>query len=540
MKTTLYPSALLAAMLLLATTACQEQRLPGDDDQACVTFSATMAADDTWYSRATETNWEANDAIGVFMTASGAGLTTGTVSEGSMNRQYVTPSADGIFRPASGQNIHYPTDGSTVDFYTYYPYRADLSGLTYPVDVSDQSHLAAIDLMVANNVKTAKRGNANALRFERQLSSLALHISASTGVTSLTGLQVTLKGMPVRADYDLAQGTLNIDATSKADITLPVAVSGTTAEVQAILLPAESWTGVSLAISLNGKNYSVAMDQAQALAKGKRLSFQVTLKKGGGSSIDPTPDPEPEPTPQPANTWFETPIVTTGEDLVYITHFMPNDSKVRNYAMLYDKKNKLAYWVAYPMHNYYLGSSGRTDDWGWDPEIDQQWQPELFRGFSTYNTDRGHQIPSADRTRDAAVNRTTFYFTNMTAQTGQGLNQSIWASLEGQVRDWTSQCDTLYVVTGAMITTASDPNIGYVQDNSGALVARPKYYYKALCKKRGNNYYTIGFRFNNEQYSGTDYDNYRVTVSQLEQETGFTFFPSLSDEVKGKIVDLYW
>ena len=54
------------------------------------------------------------------------------------------------------------------------------------------------------------------------------------------------------------------------------------------------------------------------------------------------------------------------------------------------------------------------------------------------------------------------------------------------------------------------------------------------------NYYTIGFRFDNKQYSGTDYDSYRVTVSQLEQETGFTFFPSLSDETKGKIVDLYW
>lgn len=237
--------------------------------------------------------------------------------------------------------------------------------------------------------------------------------------------------------------------------------------------------------------------------------------------------------------WIELPAKSSISNTILVGHLLPNSSSIRNYSMLYDTINKLAYWVAYPMHSYYRGSADRTDNWQYDPFIKKSYQPELFSGFGIANTDRGHQIPSADRTISKEANESTFYFSNMTAQNST-LNQRMWADLENKVRVWMNQCDTLYVVTGAMIKTATDSSIDYVKDNSGATVARPKYYYKALAKRMGNTYYTIAYKMNNEVPTLASYDNYRITVAQLEKETGFTFFPKITTEDKSKVVSEQW
>ena len=44
----------------------------------------------------------------------------------------------------------------------------------------------------------------------------------------------------------------------------------------------------------------------------------------------------------------------------------------------------------------------------------------------------------------------------------------------------------------------------------------------------------------NKAPSNTDYNAYRMSVSELEAETGFTFFPGLTDAVKAKIETSRW
>lgn len=237
--------------------------------------------------------------------------------------------------------------------------------------------------------------------------------------------------------------------------------------------------------------------------------------------------------------WFEIPKDTSIANCVTLTHFLPENSFVRNYSMLYDKNLKLAYWVAYPLHSSYIGSSGRTDEWAYDPKIATTNQPTLFSGFAANQTDRGHQIPSADRTYSRAGNYTTFYFSNMTAQNST-LNQGIWANLESKIRVWMKSCDTIYVVTGAMPFTNTDKTITYVRDNEGKNVARPKYYFKALAQKKGNTYYTIAYKMDNAAPDYSNYDSYSLTVADLEKETGFTFFPLLDNAIKESINTGIW
>lgn len=238
--------------------------------------------------------------------------------------------------------------------------------------------------------------------------------------------------------------------------------------------------------------------------------------------------------------YFEIPKDTTIVNCIKITRFLPGSrSSMRNYTMFYDTGMKLAYWVAYPLTSSYIGSSGRSENWEYDPMISESYQPKLYSAFKD-GYSRGHQIPSADRTYSTSENSTTFFFSNMTAQ-NYDLNGGMWGDLENKVRVWMKSADTLYVVTGAMIKTKTDQTITYTYDNDYAKIAIPKYYFKALAQKRGTSYYTIAFTMNNEEPSSYDsFKNHQITVSQLEEETGFTFFPSLSKSVKSQVNSSIW
>jgi endonuclease G len=99
----------------------------------------------------------------------------------------------------------------------------------------------------------------------------------------------------------------------------------------------------------------------------------------------------------------------------------------------------------------------------------------------------------------------------------------------------------MYVVTGAMPTTSTNTVLDFAQDNDGKDIAKPKYYFKALAMKKGSEYYTLAYKINNETPpSGVTFENYRLTVSDLEKATGFTFFPDLNDTQKGSINTSIW
>jgi len=233
--------------------------------------------------------------------------------------------------------------------------------------------------------------------------------------------------------------------------------------------------------------------------------------------------------------WMEIPTGGATTDCVTFTHDITLLAKsVRNYSMMYDKKEKIAYWVAYPHHPSYLGNSGRTDNWQPDPMVALTAQPDYFSGISGY--DRGHQIPSADRTVTSTANSQTFYFTNMTPQLGL-LNGQMWASLEGQVRGWMAASDTLYVVTGAILKTVNgSETVKYATDSKGNKVAVPNYYYKVLLRLKTGKYDAIGFWFEHRSYgSGNATAAVTKTIRQIEALTGFNFFANLPKTTQDEV-----
>jgi len=225
--------------------------------------------------------------------------------------------------------------------------------------------------------------------------------------------------------------------------------------------------------------------------------------------------------------WVEIPSGGSNSDCVTFTHEINIGARiVRSYSMLYDKKEKIAYWVAYPHHPSYRGSQARTDNWQPDPMVATAIQPDYFNTISGY--DRGHQIPSADRTTSNIANSQTFYFTNMTPQLSV-LNGQMWANLEGQVRTWMAASDTLYVVTGAVLKTVNgNEAVNYATDAKGNKVAVPNYYYKVLLRLKTGKYDAIGFWFEHRSYgNGQATSAVTKSVRQIETLTGFNFFAIL-------------
>ena len=232
--------------------------------------------------------------------------------------------------------------------------------------------------------------------------------------------------------------------------------------------------------------------------------------------------------------WKEIPLGGSNSNTKVVSHSFELAGKtLRNYTLMYDRSEKIAYWVAYPHNPVYIGSASRTDAWQPDPGISSSEQSALYGGLQGY--DRGHQIPSADRTCSFQANSQTFYFTNMTPQLGS-LNQFMWASLENQVRGWMSACDTLYVVTGAILkTVGGNETINRVFDNTGSLVAVPNYYYKVLLRLKDQKYDAIGFWFEHRSYgSGNATALQTKSVDQIETLTGFDFFTNLDITVQNQ------
>ena len=246
----------------------------------------------------------------------------------------------------------------------------------------------------------------------------------------------------------------------------------------------------------------------------------------------------------------EIPARKSDDAYVYVTHFalLRNQNtgvtyNARNFTMCFDKTKFAAWWVAYPLHSAYTGS-GRVETWAYDPKIAAEYQANLTKSYPARNFDRGHQIPNADRSGNAMMQAQTFYFSNMTPQ-NYSLNQNPWAALEKMARDNWMCSDTLYVVTGAYWnpgSTFATPDI------DGKQCPVPNYYFKVFVRTvKGNvrqagdrlgdypadQLKSIGFWVENAGGQGTA-RSWVKSVSEVENLTGFEFFPSVPAAVKAQ------
>jgi endonuclease G len=106
-------------------------------------------------------------------------------------------------------------------------------------------------------------------------------------------------------------------------------------------------------------------------------------------------------------------------------------------------------------------------------------------------------------------------------------NAGIWNRLEIQVRKWAGKYDTVYVITGGVLTKGL-PSIGY------EAVSVPEAFYKIVVRGGRESLETIAFLIPHRE-TKRNLEDFRVTVDELETETGIDFFRQLEDEEEVRI-----
>ena len=304
-----------------------------------------------------------------------------------------------------------------------------------------------------------------------------------------------------------------------------------------------SKNSIILAYSANRGTESRSVTIRATAAGGKKTSQAVLTQQ---SYVAPTPSGIGGGKASAAPyKWMELPATNASDGMDFLWHMVDiNGKTVRNYSCYWNYSDRVSIWVAYPLCKDYLGSLGRSDAWGFDPLLPAAQQQNISGGYLAGNNgfyDRGHQIPSADRTANYAMNAATFYGTNMTPQKN-GFNAGIWASLEGKVRNWSQSSDTLYVVTGCVVKDATF----YALDRANNRITAPTAYFKAVLRYQKSStigrggYLGAAFWYDHEKtnWNGKSFSKAEaLSISDLEQKLGYTLFVNLPERVGSTTAD---
>lgn len=287
-KTILF--GLTAAML---ATACSEeddlrQGIAGEG----ITFTSSVM------SRATDTSFEPEDAIGVSMYTERGFVGNAT------NVQYTTTDGSGF---TSTNPMTWGAAGSAekVDFKGVYPYKADAvaEGIySFTLATGEGASLSDNDVMYSSMTDVAVGSNNVGLTFTHKLVKVVMKVYDQKR-NLLSGATVKINNQQTSGTLNLADGT--VTSTGAANATLDFAsnleVKG---EYQTIVMPSDPTQGRVITITYNGVDYPCPVDM-YAFDSGSKMIFSVTLNPESGIVSEGAPVGTITPT---VHKWTDKPI----------------------------------------------------------------------------------------------------------------------------------------------------------------------------------------------------------------------------------------
>ena len=197
------------------------------------------------------------------------------------------------------------------------------------------------------------------------------------------------------------------------------------------------------------------------------------------------------------------------------------------YTISYNADARIPEWVAYEL----TGDETRGDA---DREEAMFRMDPSYRGDQAMREDytgsgwtKGHMACAGDFHWDEDALDETFYLTNICPQ-DEELNKGDWNYLEKQVRYWARDNGKVWVVSGPII---GDNIYGTIGERD---VVVPDAFFKAVLMEKKGKYHSIAFVMGNDdkRYYLSDCS---LSVNELEEITGFDFFPNLYDSVEESV-----
>lgn len=263
-KTILF--GLTAAMLV---AACSEeddlrQGIAGEG----ITFTSSVM------SRATDTSFEAEDAIGVSM------YTESGFVENATNVQYTTRDGSGF---TSTNPMTWGAAGSagTVDFKGVYPYKADAvaDGIySFTLATGEGASLSDNDVMYSSMTDVTVGAKNVDLTFKHKLVKVVMQVYDQNR-DPLPGATVKINNQQTSGTLNLADGT--VTSIGAADATLNFASnSDVSGEYQTIVMPSAATQGRVITITYNNVDYPCPVDM-YTFDSGTKIIFSATLNPDG-------------------------------------------------------------------------------------------------------------------------------------------------------------------------------------------------------------------------------------------------------------------
>ncbi|MBC7447456.1 MAG: DNA/RNA non-specific endonuclease [Hymenobacteraceae bacterium] len=291
--------------------------------------------------------------------------------------------------------------------------------------------------------------------------------------------------------------------------------------------------------------------------------FRIERNATGADAVvvaDSPPAAEPAPLPAPAPPGTSAPSTTNRLGVNHLalgnpsraspadpaTGALPPDPanyflQRPEYVLSYNRTTNTANWVSWHLSNRWKGDARRTPGFSPDPALPAGWYRVQSNDYSGSGFDRGHLCPSDDRDFSPAENAATFRLTNIIPQAPAN-NQGPWRELEEYARTLAARGSDLYLVAGPAGQGGAGTNGPATTIGRGAnQIVVPKWTWKIVAVvPRGAATAAlpvptrvIAIQMPNDQaVEYHHWDEYRVSVQQLEKLTGYDFFRTLPKDVQ--------
>jgi endonuclease G, mitochondrial len=212
------------------------------------------------------------------------------------------------------------------------------------------------------------------------------------------------------------------------------------------------------------------------------------------------------------------------------------------YVLSFNGNKNIPNWVAWNLVKEDIGDEHRG---AFEPD------PKLPKGFDKVTTktyanggfDRGHMCNSKDRSNTRAANDNVFFMTNIIPQSSNN-NQKGWERLEAYCRDLADEGNSLSIVCGPT-GQGGEGKLGRRNfiSSGGIKVLVPALTWKVIVvlppgkQAPDKNTRTIAVLMPNDQSVGDDWAKYRCTPRHVEEQVGYTLFPSIDAKVADAIME---
>lgn len=220
------------------------------------------------------------------------------------------------------------------------------------------------------------------------------------------------------------------------------------------------------------------------------------------------------------------------------------------FSVSYNRDRGTANWVSWHLDPSWYGSLPRFDTFRPDPAIPPDWYRVQATDYFSSGFDRGHHTPNADRDHlnRRPLNQETFLMTNMLPQ-APDQNQGPWADMENDLRGIADLGNELYIVMGGHGVGGTGDN-GYAETIANGNVTVPSVTWKVVlvlpqgvddANRVTGTARTIAVIMPNSnagndlEIRDDDWQDYIVSVDQVEALTGYDFFSNVADEVENGI-----